>query len=260
MSTTTIRDLFGAAQLRLEAGVPPVNQQGPASGGGTGGGGGMQDDGTGMGPQMPPEVASAPYIKLLTKLGYEYQGGDEDMDGNSFGQSFTGSDGDSITVKPDGSWSRTGPGATRAQGKSVQDLGQALVKDTLQQGDDQNHHYALRQAGYNKVHTDAKGTSYYKHPQTGKTVHVTKDGNWGSSIGTGRGASKLRDFLGNEQLEDTDPVMQQNKLKQGQMKQQAQQQKQQQRFGKLTPGTRGTTGTRGPAGGGAGGGMSRGGF
>jgi hypothetical protein len=237
----TIREMFGTDSLRLEAGIVPM-QQSTSNGA-------EQEDGSGAPQvQLPEEVASAPYIKLLTKLGYEYQGGDEDLEGNSFGQNFTGSDGDSITVKPDGSWVRLGPGAQRSQGKSVQDLGQALVKDTLTQGDDKSHHAALRQAGYNKVHTDEKGNSYYRHPKTGKTVHVTKDGSWGSSVGTGRGASKLRDFLGNEQLDDEDPVMQQNRLKQQQLKQQSQQQKQQQRYGRVAPGTRGATGTRTPIG------------
>jgi hypothetical protein len=197
------------------------------------------------GQQMPPEVQTAPYIKLLTKLGYEYQGSDEDLGGGQIGTTFQGQDGDTIYIKPDGTWVRFGPGATRSQGKSTQDLGQALVKDSLAQGDDKNHHAALRQAGYHKMHVGEDGTSYYKHPQTGKSVHVTKDGRWGSSVGTGRGAGKLRDFLGNEQMEDQDPMVMQTKLKQQQLKQQGQALKQGQGpGGRMTNGTRGGTGTR----------------
>lgn len=251
MSHTVIRDLFGAAQLAM--GKPP-----------------MQDDQSDMdnspqnqqqsGPQQPPEVQTAPYIKLLTKLGYEYQGSDEDLGGGQIGSSFVGQDGDMIFIKPDGSWMRMGPGAQRTQGKSTQDLGQALVKDSLQQGDDKNHHAALRQAGYNKIHTGSDGTSYYKHPQTGKSVHVKKDGSWGSSAGTGRGAGKLRDFLGNEAQEAQDPMVMQTKLKQQQLKQQSQQMKQGQGpGGRMSNGTRGSMGTR--AGGGGGGRFGgRGGF
>lgn len=232
-----IRDLFGAAQLAMQKPAmrndqsdldnSPQNQQQ-------------------QGQQMPPEVSSAPYIKLLTKLGYEYQGSDEDLGGGQIGSSFQGPDGDMIMVKPDGSWTRFGPGAQRSQGKSSQDLGQALVRDSLQQGDDQNHHAALRQAGYQKVHKDADGNQYYKHPQTGKTVHVKKDGSWGSSSGTGRGAGKLRDFLGNESLENQDPAIMQQKLKQQQLKQQGDQLKQGGGAGggRTSNGTRTGNGTR----------------
>lgn len=228
-----IRELFAAAQLAM---------QGPQ------GGAGSQDDPDAMQQpqqQMPSEVSSAPYIKLLTKLGYEYQGSDEDLGGGQIGSSFQGPDGDMIMVRPDGSWSRFGPGAQRSQGKSAQDLGNALVKDHLTQGDDTSHHAALRQAGYNKIHTDKDGNSYYKHPQTGKTVTVQKDGRWGSSAGTGRGAGKLRDFLGNESLENQDPAMMQTKLKQQQLKQQGNQLRQQAGpGGRMTNGTRGNNGTR----------------
>src|SRR5439155_24081309 len=117
------------------------------------------------------------------------------LGGQQMGSSFQGPDGDMIMVKPDGSWTRFGPGAQRSQGKSAQDLGIGLVKDSLAQGDDKNHHSALRQAGYQKIHKGEDGTTYYKHPQTGKTVHVTKDGRWCSSSGTGRGAGKLRECL-----------------------------------------------------------------
>lgn len=154
-----------------------------------------------------PTLTAAPYVKLLTKLGYEFQGHDSDLNGQKIGSSFTGQDGDTIMVKPDGSWNRFGPGAMKSQGKDVPSLGQALVKGTLAEGDDQNHHAALRQAGYQKIHKDGQGNTYYKHPQTGKSVHVRKDGSWGSSAGTGRGASSMRDFLGNEQLEGQDPAM-----------------------------------------------------
>jgi hypothetical protein len=243
----TIREMFAADMLR---------QQGQPR---------MQDDqsdfnnnnGQQQQPQTPPEVQAAPYIKLLTKLGYEYMGGDEDLDGMKIGSSFQGQDGDMILVKEDGSWMRMGPGNQRTQGKDVPSLGQALVRDSLQQGDDTNHHSALRQAGYNKIHQDQQGNSYYKHPQTGKTVHVTKDGKWGSSVGTGRGASKLRDFLGNEQLVDQDPQMQKMKMQTEQMKLKTKEQQSMKRPGQS--GTRGSMGTRsGPAGGGGMGG--RGGF
>lgn len=198
-------------------------------------------------PQQPPEVQAAPYIKLLTKLGYEYMGGDEDMDGMKIGSSFQGQDGDMILVKQDGSWMRMGPGQQRSQGKDVPSLGQALMKDSLQQGDDTNHNSALRQAGYVKIHGDQKGNSYYKHPQTGKTVTVGKDGRWGSSVGSGRGASKLRDFLGNESLADQDPAMAKLKMQTQEMKLKSKQQQQQGRPGQS--GTRGSMGTRtGPSG------------
>ena len=242
MSHTVIRDLFAASQLAM--GSQPSQQQDD---------GGMDQ----QQPQMPSEVASAPYIKLLTKLGYEYQGSDEELGGNQIGSSFSGPDGDSIFVRPDGGWMRQGPGNQRTQGKSVQDLGNNLVRDSLQQGDDTNHHAALRQAGYNKIHTDQEGNSYYKHAKSGATVHVRKDGNWGSSTGTGRGAGKLRDFLGNEQANNEDPQMQQMKLKSQQMRMDQKNMRQQQRFGNQS-GTRGGGGTRGGAAGGRMGG--RGGF
>ncbi len=226
-----------------------------------GGGSNMQDDQSDFDQQtgqstMPgatvadPSLTAAPYVRLLTKLGYEFQGHDEDLGGQKIGSSFTGQDGDTIMVKPDGSWTRFGPGAQRSQGKDVPSLGQALVKGTLAEGDDSNHHSALRQAGYQKIHKDGDGNQYYKHPQTGKTVHVTKDGRWGSSAGTGRGAGKLRDFLGNEQLEGQDPAMMQMKLKQQQLKQGA---------GKPGAGAKPQTGTRGSGGTrpGGGGGMGR---
>ncbi len=240
MSHTVIRDLFGAAQLAMQK--PPMrNDQSDLDNSP----GGAQNPNQ-QGQQMPAEVSSAPYIKLLTKLGYEYQGSDEDLGGGKIGSSFQGPDGDMIMVKPDGSWTRFGPGAQRSQGKSSQDLGHALVRDSLQQGDDQNHHAALRQAGYQKVHKDKDGNQYYKHPQTGKTVHVKKDGSWGSSAGTGRGAGKLRDFLGNESLENQDPAVMQNKLKQQQLKQQGDQLKQGGGGvgGRQTNGTRTGNGTR----------------
>ncbi|SRR6266566_2256297 len=192
-------------------------------------------------PQQDPALTAAPYVKLLTKLGYEFQGADEDAQGQPIGQSFQGQDGDMILVKSDGSWTRFGPGAQRAQGPDVKSLGENLVRNTLQQGDDTNHHSALRQAGYQKIHKDDQGNSYYKHPQTGKTVTVGKDGRWGSSVGMGRGAGKLRDFLGNEQMEQQDPQMQRMKLQQQQMKQQQSQLQQQQR---PKVGTRGMAGTR----------------
>lgn len=161
-----------------------------------------------------PTLTAAPYVKLLTKLGYEFQGHDSDLNGQKIGSSFTGQDGDTIMVKPDGSWTRFGPGAMRSQGKDVPSLGQQLVKGTLAEGDDANHHAALRQAGYQKIHKDGDGNQYYKHPQTGKSVHVRKDGSWGSSAGTGRGATSMRDFLGNEQLEGQDPAMMKLKMDQ----------------------------------------------
>lgn len=231
---TTIRDLFAAQNLTM---AQPGTQNDQSDMG--------QDQQQQQGPQMPSEVASAPYIKLLTKLGYEYQGSDEELGGNQIGSSFTGPDGDMIFVRPDGGWMRMGPGAQRTQGKTVQDLGNALVRDSLQQGDDQNTHAALRQSGYNKIHTDADGNSYYKHPQTGATMHVRKDGSWGHSSGTGKGANKMRDFLGNESMNNQDPQMMQMKLKTQQMKQQQDEQRKTQRFG--PSGTRGG-GTRGPAG------------
>lgn len=236
MSHTVIRDLFGAAQLAMQK--PNMqNDQSDLDN--------SPQNSQQQGPQMPGEVASAPYIKMLTKLGYEYQGSDEDLGGGQIGSSFAGQEGDTIYIKPDGTWSRFGPGATRSQGKSTQDLGNNLIRDTLQQGDDTNHHHALRQSGYQKIHKDKDGNQYYKHPQTGKTVHVTKDGRWGSSVGTGRGAGKLRDFLGNEQMENEDPLVQQTKLKQQELKQKGQQLKQGQGpGGKTTNGTRGGGGTR----------------
>jgi len=234
---STIRELFGAAQLAV-AGKPSPMQQNDQS----------DFNDPNQQQQLPDEVQAAPYIKLLTKLGYEYQGNDDELGGSRIGSTFTGPDGDMIFIKPNGGWMRMGPGSQRSQGADVPSLGQALVRDSLQQGDDQNHNAALRQAGYNKIHQDADGNSYYKHPQTGKTVHVRKDGSWGSSVGTGRGASKLRDFLGNESLESQDPQMQQMKLKQQQMKQQ-QKDQQNSRFQRPgQSGTRGGTGTRGPSG------------
>jgi hypothetical protein len=252
---TKIMEWRGPDELRImAAGMGMKPQQG--------GGSNMQDDQSDFDQQsgqttMPgatvqdPSLAAAPYVRLLTKLGYEFQGHDEDQNGQKIGSSFTGQDGDTIMVKPDGSWNRFGPGAQKSQGKDVPALGQSLVKGTLAEGDDQNHHAALRQAGYNKIHKDSDGTTYYKHPQTGKSVHVTKDGKWGSSVGTGRGAGKLRDFLGNEQLESQDPAMMQTKLKQQQLKQGAG------RPGagggaKPQTGTRGTGGTRPGGGGGMG--------
>jgi hypothetical protein len=242
---TVIRDLFAAANLAMTSpnqqndqsdldGPQKPNLPGkPQSG--------LQD----TQPQMPSEVQAAPYIGMLTKLGYEYQGSDEDLGGSQIGSTFMGQDGDSILIKPDGSWIRNGPGAQRSQGKSAMDLGTSLVKDSLAQGDDSNHHAALRKAGYNMIHKDAQGNKYYKHPQTGKTVTVQKNGQWGSSVGTGKGAKKLGEFLGNEQMEDQDPMVQQNKLKQQQMKQQSQQLKQGAGpGGRMTNGTRGSNGTR----------------
>lgn len=227
MSHTVIRDLFAAATLRMQAPQMESDEEQAQPGGGI---------------QQPSEVASAPYMKLLTKLGYEYQGSDEDLGGGQIGSSFQGPDGDMIMVRPDGGWVRFGPGAQRSQGKTTQDLGNALVRDSLQQGDDQNHHAALRQSGYQRIHKDKDGNVYYKHPKTGKTVHVTKDGRWGSSAGTGRGAGKLREFLGNEAMESEDPAMLQMKLKQQQLKQGTKEQ--QQGGGRLTNGTRGGNGTR----------------
>lgn len=194
-------------------------------------------------PQQAPELTAAPYVKLLTKLGYEYQGTDQEMGGMPIGHTFAGPDGDMIMVKPDGSWKRFGPGAQQSQGADVQSLGQGLVRDSLQQGDDTNTHSALRQAGYSKIHQDQQGNAYYKHPQTGKSVTVNKSGQWQSSVGSGKGGNKLRDFLGNEQMEQQDPQMQKMKMQQQQMKQQ-QAGMQQQRLGK-NPGTRGQGSTRG---------------
>ena len=246
-----LKDTFGLETLRCAAGamgIPPMR----------GGGTNMKDDQQDFDQQQQdpqqtdPDLKAAPYVKLLVKLGYEFQGHDEDLGGGKIGSSFQGPDGDMIMVKPDGSWTRFGPGSQRSQGPDANSLGQNLVRSSMQEGDDQNHHAALRQSGYNKVHTDPKdGTSYYKHPQTGKTVHVTKDGRWGSSAGTGRGAGKLREFLGNESMEQQDPQMQQMKLKNQQMKQQGDLQKKQQRFGNMNrPGTRSGNGTRGGMGGG----------
>lgn len=248
MGHTTIRSLFAAANLAMTG---PQNQndqsdfQNPQSGGGGGANSGGMSNDPNAAPQMPSEVASAPYIKMLSKLGYEYQGSDEDLTGNTIGSSFTGQDGDTIMIKPDGSWTRFGPGAQRSQGKSSMDLGTHLVKGSLAEGDDTNHHAALRKAGYNKIHKDAQGNTYYKHPQTGKTVTVQKDGRWASSVGSGRGAGKLGDFLGNESLENQDPAMMQTKLKQQQLKQQSQQLKSGGGpGGRTSNGTRGGNGTR----------------
>ena len=262
---TVIRDLFGAANLAMQKPAKPslpgtqddqsdMAPQGPGGGrpvpgaGGNSGGGGGVDPNTGA-PMAPPEVQAAPYIKMLTKLGYEYQGSDEDLGGGQIGTSFTGQDGDTIMIKPDGSWTRFGPGAQRSQGKSSMDLGTSLIKDSLAQGDDTNHHAALRKSGYNMIHKDAAGNKYYKHPQTGKTVTVEKSGRWASSAGSGKGAGKLGEFLGNEQMENEDPMVQQNKLKQQQLKQQGQQAKAGGGpAGRMTNGTRGGGGTRAGAG------------
>lgn len=265
-----IAELFSAVQLNQQANMkkPPMGQndqsdfQGPNAGNGpvntnkqpSGQQGTMQQgpqpggmQQSEMNPnqsqQSNPDLAAAPYVTLLTKLGYEYQGQDEDVNGNPIGNSFQGQDGDMILAKPDGSWVRFGPGAQRAQGPDIATMGQNLVRNAIQQGDDQNPNSALRQAGYQKIHQDPMGNSYYKHPQTGKTVTVQKDGKWGSSVGTGRGAHKLRDFLGNEQMQDQDPQMQKMKLQQQQMKQQGMQQ---QGGMKQPGGTRGSTGTRTP--------------
>jgi hypothetical protein len=197
--------------------------------------------------QQDPVLKAAPYVKLLSKLGYEFQNHDEDAQGGMIGSSFQGPDGDMILVKQDGSWSRFGPGAQRSQGADPMALGSHLVKQSFNEGDDNNHHHALRTAGYQKIHSDDQGNSYYKHPQHGKSVTVGKDGRWGSSAGTGRGAGKLREFLGNEKMDNEDPQMQQMKLKQQQMKQQSQQQRQ--GAGPQKPGTRGSQGTRGGGGG-----------
>jgi hypothetical protein len=201
-------------------------------------------------PQQAPELTAAPYVKLLTKLGYEYQGTDQELGGMPIGHTFVGQDGDMIMVKPDGSWKRFGPGAQQSQGPDVQSLGQGLVRDSLQQGDDQNPHSALRQAGYSKIHQDQQGNTYYKHPQSGNSVTVNKAGNWQSSVGSGKGANKLRDFLGNEQMQQQDPNIQKAKMQQQQMKQK-QQMSQQQGLGK-PPGTRGQGSTRGGQQGGCG--------
>ena len=217
---TKLKELFALDTLRCAAGAMGYPPQ-------RGGGQTMQDDQSDFDQQQQdpqqtdPDLKATPYVRLLVKLGYEFQGHDQDLGGGKIGSSFQGPDGDMILVKPDGSWARFGPGAQRSQGPDVNSLGQQLVRGALQEGDDTNHHAALRQAGYQKIHTGSDGTSYYKHPQTGKTVHVTKDGNWGSSAGTGRGAGKLREFLGNEQLEGQDPAMMQVQLKKQQMKQQA---------------------------------------
>jgi hypothetical protein len=248
---STIRTLFAADMLRQQGAPRMQNDQSDFGGGkppGSGGVGTNSNSDPNGAPQQPPEVQAAPYIKLLTKLGYEYQGSDEDLDGMKIGSSFQGTDGDMILIKEDGSWMRMGPGAQNSQGKDVPSLGQALVKDSLQQGDDQNHNSALRQAGYKKIHQDTQGNSYYKHPQTGKTVHVTKDGKWGSSVGTGRGAGKLRDFLGNEQLADTDPNMMKMKMQTQQMKMQSKQQQQMKRQGATGTRGAGAMGTRAPGG------------
>lgn len=231
-SSTSIRSEFGREVLRAAA----VQQQQQQAG--------NDQDGMDQDPQnmQDPDLTAAPYVKLLAKLGYEFQGADDDVNGQPIGQSFMGQDGDMILVKTDGSWVRLGPGQQRAQGPDVNSLGQNLVRNALQQGDDTNSHSALRQSGYVKIHQDQQGNTYYKHPQTGKTVTVGKDGRWGSSVGTGRGANKLRDFLGNEQMENEDPQMQQIKLKRQQMKQQAQQGTQQ--VGMTKNGTRGMGGTR----------------
>ena len=245
-----IAELFAAEQLRLQAAVGMgVGNQGAPGGTSPGSSMNQQPDQDPMNqqsqqPEQNPELTAAPYVKLLTKLGYEFQGADQDVSGNPIGQSFQGQDGDMIMVKPDGSWTRFGPGAQRAQGPDVNSLGQNLVRDQLQRGDDQNHHSALRQAGYQKIHKDDQGNTYYKHPQTGKTVTVGKDGRWGSSVGTGKGAGKLRDFLGNEQFEQQDPATQKMKMQQQMMKQQQQQGMQQQQQPKF--GTRGMPGTRKP--------------
>jgi hypothetical protein len=193
-------------------------------------------------PQQAPELTAAPYVKLLTKLGYEYQGTDQELGGMPIGHTFAGPDGDMIMVKPDGSWKRFGPGAQSSSGADVQSLGQGLVRDSLQQGDDQNPHSALRQAGYSKIHQDQQGNTYYKHPQSGNSVTVNKAGNWQSSSGSGRGANKLRDFLGNEQENAQDPNMQ--KAKQQRDQQKMKQQQQQQQGGMGGPGTRGQGSTR----------------
>lgn len=265
----TLRDLESREKLRLFAAAGMVAPapgakampKGPGAGAGP-----VEDDETGLNspePQMPgsqvqdPALASAPYVRLLTKLGYEFQGHDEDVNGNKIGSSFTGQDGDTIMVKPDQSWTRFGPGAARSQGKDVPSLGQSLVKGTLAEGDDQNHHSALRQAGYQKIHKDEQGNTYYKHPQSGKSVTVRKDGSWGSSVGTGRGAGKLREFLGNEQLDSQDPQVMKTKLQQQQIKQQAGPGGRQQGPG---AGARPQTGTRGVGGTRPGGGMGGGRF
>jgi hypothetical protein len=247
-----IAELFASEQLRLEAAVGMgVGNQGVPGGQAPGRGIGQsmpgqqqqpgQNPNQQQQPQQDSDMMAAPYVKLLTKLGYEFQGADEDVNGQPIGQSFQGQDGDMILVKQDGSWVRFGPGAQRNQGPDVKSLGNDLVSNSLQQGDDKNHHSALRQAGYQKIHKDDQGNTYYKHPQSGKSVTVKKDGSWGSSQGTGRGAGKLRDFLGNEQMEQQDPQMQKMKLQQQQMKQQGQQQQQP---GKPKFGTQGLPGTR----------------
>lgn len=243
-----IADIFAAETLRLHAGVGMQPGGGLGSQGVPGGTAPKMGQQPGQSPAMQqqpeqdPDLMAAPYVKLLTKLGYEFQGVDQDEAGAPIGQSFQGPDGDMILVKQDGSWVRFGPGAQRAQGPDVVSMGHNLVKNALQQGDDEDHHTALRQSGYQKIHQDDQGNAYYKHPQHGKSVTVRKDGKWGSSVGTGRGAGKLREFLGNEQMESEDPQMQKMKLQRDQMKQQ--QQMQQQGMGKPKVGTRGGTGTR----------------
>lgn len=246
--TMNVREWLSVDELRAQAtGMMPA-------GGGQGtlarpGASSMQQDDTDQqqDPQnmQDPDLQAAPYVKLLGKLGYEFQGADEDVNGAPIGQSFQGPDGDSIIVKTDGSWIRFGPGSQRSQGPDVNSLGQNLVRGALAQGDDTNHNAALRQAGYSKIHKDAQGNTYYKHPQSGRTVTVGKDGRWGSSAGTGRGATKLQGFLGNESMQDQDPQMQKMKMQQQQMKMQQQQQKQV--GGPARSGTRGAPGTR-PAG------------
>ncbi len=270
---TTLVKWFASDILRAQAGAatmmkPKPQAMGP---GGNKGTGGFQQDNTdmdnqnqaaqqpgggGMGQPTPrdPSLTAAPYVKLLTKLGYEFQGHDEDNMGMPIGNTFQGPDGDMVYAKPDGSWIRFGPGANRSQGPDVNSLGQNLVRGALQQGDDQNTHGALRQAGYSKVHSDPDGNQYYKHPQSGNMVTVHKDGNWRSSVGSGRGSGKLQEFLGNEQFDAEDPNMQKMKMQKDQMKQQRQQQ---QGGGMGKPGTRGMGGTRPQNQGAAPGGMRR---
>lgn len=200
----TIRQLFSVETIRAQMGMPPQNagMRKPST---------MQQDNTDMddGQQQPmPNVQPtgnlqlAPYVKMLSKLGYEFKGDDEDVSGSPIGSTFQGPDGDMIIVNPDGSWQCFMQSGQKASGPDAKSLGQRLMQTTLSQSDDTNHNQALRHAGYRKFHTDSQGNNYYKHPQTGKTVTVTKDGRWNSSVGSGRGAGKLGDFLGNEQLQD----------------------------------------------------------